>query len=654
MAGCGARGPAIPTRGCAVSSAPLSRILDALPDHKPAGKGFLARCPAHEDRQASLSVTEGHDGKVLLRCHAGCPTPAIVGALGLDMRDLFATPDSAPRAPRTIAATYPYRDEAGALLFEVVRFCPKDFRQRRPDGAGGWHWNLENTRRVVYRLPELQRQRNVIVAEGEKDADRLAALGLPATTSPAGAGKWSPDYSAQLVAAGAQRIAILPDHDAAGDAHARDVARSCLAAGLTVRVVRLDGLPPKGDVSDWLDMPGHDAGALRAALNAAPALAADDPWLVEPQHTSRVIQAASGFTFTSIGDLLSEPEEHVEWLVDQRIPGGSVVLVVGKPKSGKSTTVRCLTLASATGGQWLGHQCVPATVWYLALEEKRGEVRKHFRMMGATGREPIRFFINQAPADIVPQLASLAEQERPGLIVIDTLQRFIRAKDLNDYAEVTLKLDPVLHIARTSGAALVLLHHNNKVGAGLDAVLGSTALTGSVDNIISITRHEHYRVIATEQRIGPNLPETIIRLDEGTGIVGLGGSRLDAEVDEIAGQMIDALTQAGVPLTQPDLYAAVEGRTDMKRRAIKVLASRGQAIVTGTGRKGDPLVYKACSLVPLKGGDKHFSLSRPDVTPRDSDRNACPRVPARMLVPDVPTATAPDGAPGEEPDVFRL
>jgi hypothetical protein len=153
------------------------------------GDGFSARCPSHEDREPSLCVTEGDGGAVLIKCHAGCETEAVVQAMGLAMRDLFP---SAPK--RDIVATYDYVDEQGNLLLQVLRFDPKGFAQRRPGDPGGpeWVWKLGDVRRVLYRLPEvLAEHDHVFVVEGEKDADALSAKGLTATTNVGGAGKWT-------------------------------------------------------------------------------------------------------------------------------------------------------------------------------------------------------------------------------------------------------------------------------------------------------------------------------------------------------------------------------------------------------------------------------------------------------------------------------
>jgi putative DNA primase/helicase len=277
-----------------MTSPAVSGVLCRLAGVRTAGRGWIARCPAHDDRRASLSVAEGDDGRVLLRCHAGCSTESVARALGLELRDLFADrPAPPPSAPaRRIVATYDYVDEAGTLLYEVVRYAPKDFRQRRPDGRGGWVWGLGDVERVPYRLPEVIRAardgRVVFIVEGEKDADRLASLGLVATTCPGGAGKWLPEWGQYCAGA---HVAILPDNDDVGRRHARDVARSVHAHARSVRIVELPGLPPRGDISDWLDA-GHTRDDLTALVRATQPLAEPPEPGAEAARDDDVDQAA--------------------------------------------------------------------------------------------------------------------------------------------------------------------------------------------------------------------------------------------------------------------------------------------------------------------------------------------------------------------------
>jgi hypothetical protein len=222
------------------------------------GRQRTVRCPAHADDTASLSVGIGDDNRALLHCFAGCTFDAIVEAAHLTRADLSGRHHT---GSLTIAATYDYTDEAGVLLYQVCRLVPKSFRQRRPDGRSGWTWKLGDVRRVLYRLPALAGRETVYVTEGEKDSDRLAALGLASTTNAGGAGKWCDAYTRQLQTAGVKTVILLPDHDEPGRQHAEAVAMSCRAAGLVVRIVTLPNVPLKGDVSDWLD-----AGGTCAAL----------------------------------------------------------------------------------------------------------------------------------------------------------------------------------------------------------------------------------------------------------------------------------------------------------------------------------------------------------------------------------------------------
>ncbi len=154
-------------QGPAAGASAFERIVDRLavtgfPPRHQADGSYMARCPAHADREPSLHVTQGPSG-VLLHCHAGCATDAVVAALDLPMSALYDAPierpaDSAGRGSWATVATYSYGDETGVELFQVLRYDnPKRFRQRRrdPSGAGPWIYKLEGTRRVLYRLAEV-------------------------------------------------------------------------------------------------------------------------------------------------------------------------------------------------------------------------------------------------------------------------------------------------------------------------------------------------------------------------------------------------------------------------------------------------------------------------------------------------------------------
>lgn len=248
-------------------------MLSRLENVKKKGEGWTALCPAHKDSDPSLHIDLGEDGRVLLKCFAGCETADIVAAIGLELKDLFP-PKNRQLRPQArqgggqIIATYDYFSPEGELLYQVCRTAEKKFFQRRPMGQG-WANGLGGMQPVLYKLPELIRAVQngdlVFIPEGEKDVNNLTNLGLAATTSPMGAGKWRDYYSDHL--AGANCV-ILPDNDKAGLDHAEKVARSLQDRAASVKVLLLPGLGEKGDVSDWLTAGGTVDKLLALAAEA--------------------------------------------------------------------------------------------------------------------------------------------------------------------------------------------------------------------------------------------------------------------------------------------------------------------------------------------------------------------------------------------------
>jgi hypothetical protein len=204
----------------------------------------------------------------MVHCHAGCPTADVVTAIGLAMRDLF--PPKPTTSGDRLVAMYAYRDEGDRVLFEKLRYVPKRFVQRRPDG-NGYVYGLEGVRRVPYRLSELLEgitaNRWVLVVEGEKAADRLVTEGFVATCGSGGAGKFHLTEREHFRDA---KVVVLADNDSAGRDHALAVARSLEGLAETVKLLELPGLPEKGDVFDWLEQ-GHDAHELKELILNAPA-----------------------------------------------------------------------------------------------------------------------------------------------------------------------------------------------------------------------------------------------------------------------------------------------------------------------------------------------------------------------------------------------
>jgi len=487
-----------------------------------------------------------------------------------------------------ISATYDYRDADDTLAYQVIRKNPKGFSQRQLDVNGEWVYNVQGVTPILYRLPQVlaaDHATPVYITEGEKDADRLAAMGYIATTNAGGANKWREEYAESLRG---RHVVILPDNDDPGREHGEKVARSLLAVAASVRVLTLPNLPAKGDVSDWLAADG-DAAELDALTKAAPLVDARFAPKGDNEHPANT--SSTSFTLTRLADLLREPVEEAEWVVKGILPTAGTSLIVAKPKVGKTTLVRNLALDVSRGNRFLNRETKQGSVIYLALEEKRGKVQEHFGSLGATiaDQAPLFVHVGSAPQNPMAQLRTLIDRHHPVLVIIDPLQRFMRLKDGNSYTEVTTAMEPINDLARESGAHIVLIHHANKNSyGGGDSVLGSTGFFAGVDTLITL-RDDRGRSIETTQRYGDDLSETALLFDVATGRVTLGASSEEGQQHEVAGA-IRAVLRKGTQ-DETAIRKAVGGDQRLTSKELRVMFESGEVTRSETGKKGHPYLY---------------------------------------------------------------
>jgi len=224
------------------------------------GNQYVARCPAHDDRSPSLSITE-REGKVLVKCFAGCPQCEVIAELR--KRDVWE-PESHPLSfSQRIECTYNYTDELGKLLYQVVRMrAPKDFRQRYPDEArsDGWCWK-KYPRQVLYHLPEVIEASILFLSEGEKDVETMRSHGFCSTCEAGGCNaSWLDSYTEVLAG---REVNIIPDNDGPGWARATKIARALLGHAARIRI--LDLPREVKDISEWFGR-GHSECELIAKL----------------------------------------------------------------------------------------------------------------------------------------------------------------------------------------------------------------------------------------------------------------------------------------------------------------------------------------------------------------------------------------------------
>jgi len=497
---------------------------------------------------------------------------------------------------RRIVAEYDYCDERGELLFQVVRFEPKDFRQRRPDGSGGWTWKLDNTRRILYRLADVIAARDVIICEGEKDCETARVLGLVATCNPHDAGKWKPEYAEPLMG---KRVCIIADADEPGRNHAREIANSLF--GKVDSLKRLE-LPGAKDLSDWVSQGGTRETLLQLVRSEC-------EW-------KTTLQGTCGFNLSPLGELLTRPDVRVEYVVENLLVCGTVSCVVAKPKVGKSTFARNLCLAVSRGEDFLGCRTKGGECVYLALEEREEDLKNDFQAMGADGKEPIFVHAAAAPAEGIIAVCDLVRQRRSLLVVIDPLFRIAKIRDEKAYAETYAALGPLIDAAREAGTHVLLTHHAGKSAKAdaIDAPLGRTAIGGAVCTLIHLKRTETMRTIQTVQRIGQDIPETLLQFEVESRALSLGKPKSEADIQAIGELILEHLKGTDEAKTESEIEEAVEGKTGQKRRALRTLVKQGKIIRDGVGRKGDPYRYRfsfSCSLY-IPGTRKQESEKWPD------------------------------------------
>jgi hypothetical protein len=341
---------------------------------------------------------------------------------------------------RKVVARYSYLDEMGTVLFQVLRWEPKTFTQRRPDPSepSGWSTKVRGVPQVPYRLPELVEaiaaEHTVFIVEGEKDADNLAKWNVPATCNAGGAGKWPDQLTPFFRDAD---VVIIPDNDPQsknrdgslsfypahhpefpnqpvhpGQDHAELVARRLHGVARRIRVLNLPNLPPKGDVSDWIAA-GGTAEQFYALADAAPdwlgySRLEDDAGVAE--------QTAAIEPIVAVPYVWKEPEAIPprQWVYGRRLMLKMVSATVAPGGTGKTSLEIAEALAMVSGKPLLGIMPPwPLRVWLWNLEDPREEAERHIQ---ATAK-----YYDLTPDDIGDRLCVNCARERP--LVIATAMR---------------------------------------------------------------------------------------------------------------------------------------------------------------------------------------------------------------------------------------
>jgi hypothetical protein len=259
-----------------------------------------------------------------------------------------------------------------------------------------------------------------------------------------------------------------------------------------------------------------------------------------------------------------------EWLVDGLLPSGGLSVLAGRPKSGKSTLARALSVAVVQGRAFLSCSTRQGAVLLITLEDRRRDVGRHLRALGLRPDDPLLV----ATEGDVATVGEWVRKHCPALVVVDTIGRLLKIREVSEYGHVLQALDAALVLARQSGAHFFLIHHAPKGSDGrdpIDAPLGSTAFGGTADTLLHLKRAtDGTRAVATVQRVGEDLAETILVIG-GDGWPTLAGTRKEHVARQMAEGVLAYLTGRG-EATREEVLAGVEGRAEAKGAALKLLA----------------------------------------------------------------------------------
>lgn len=501
-------------------------ILSHLQGVKGGHGQWTARCPAHDDQQSSLSVGEGDDGRVLLRCHAGCDVDRITAALGLSPADLFPDKhghaigwdDTLPteKKGRTpVVATYRYLDDNGKLLAEKLRRADKSFTWRQPDSRHGWVYSRKGVPNRLYVGGELTGA--VFVCEGEKDVDTLHHLGYTAASGAdgAGPGKWRKEYTEQLQGCS---VCVFTDNDEVGRAYAAETCNALHGAASSVRLLDIatvwPEVPEHGDVSDMVAALGDE----RTRELIGQLIVAAPEWA--PQEAPDPL-------FSLFKPLEDFPEEEAKWLVPGWIPVGQISVIAADGGIGK-TTLWCHIIAALSNGTACvldspGFTRDPMRIMFLTTEDSvRKKLRKKLRLAGANMRNIITpDFVGDRSGLLHKLKFGSQEMElvlrhfRPALCVFDPIQGFTPPKvnmgSRNEMRDCTAQLITIGEDINTT--ALIVCHTNKRKGAyGRDRIADSADIWDIARSVLmaGFTEDQGVRYLSNEKNNYATLQETVL------------------------------------------------------------------------------------------------------------------------------------------------
>ena len=295
----------------------------------------------------------------------------------------------------------------------------------------------------------------------------------------------------------------------------------------------------------------------------------------------------SSWQLKTLAEFENEPLEDGPWLVAKLLPANGLSLLAGTPKAGKSTLARNLAVEVARGeGKWLGKDVEQGTVLHLSLEERIQTIRNHYKQLDAPGEQIYLLTkTHPRPKDFILWLQNAIMRYKPSLVIIDPVIRFLKIRDMNDYALTTGALDSLINLAREFNTHILLVHHTRKSGGKYGSeILGSTGLAASVDTIISLSIDGDQRIFYAYGRDDVEIEKTNLNMDD-NGWIDVAGTKLEADEDDIRSKAIEYLRETGEPQNTDQIREALGCRKQNLTTSLNNAVEDGEITYTKEGKK---------------------------------------------------------------------
>jgi hypothetical protein len=304
--------------------------------------------------------------------------------------------------------------------------------------------------------------------------------------------------------------------------------------------------------------------------------------------------------FLTAKEILQAPKDPTRWIVEDCLPAGGASVLVAKPKVGKSTIAADLAISVARGETFLGRATQQSSVAYVFLDGPLTDIADTFMSLGLRESDPVFIHAGSAPADAIAWILAAVKNKGARLVIIDVLQKLCRFENINDYSEVTTKMEPLLEASRAGNCHIMTLHHAKKDSRDdLDAAIGSTAIRGLCYTYLFAKRlpESNRRIISSDQRGGKNFDQMGLGFDKITHRLKIEGTVQEIEIEEAEPKVVEFIESEGREVTEREIGQAVPIRAFIISRALRKLYRRGSVERTGKGRRGSPFLYSLASVL---------------------------------------------------------